>query len=201
VCSSDLTASAIDEARTLLSAAPKSLLPAVILLDVRLRDQERGGIEGIPALRDASSASKVLMTSVDCSEETVLAAIHEGADGYVWKNESTDGIAAAICRVAEGRFVVTRSVAEQILGKTIELRTHATEIFPDKQNYQDMTEALRKTVYLYCMCGMSAKEIADELHVSVNTVNSRIKVAHQILDATNRKEAFQRLVEREEADV
>ncbi len=171
--------------------------PEIILLDVRLGASEHGGVDAIHSLKDASPSSRILMTSVDRTEETIIAAIRQGADGYVWKNESTDGIAGAIVRVAQGRFVVTRSVAEQILGKTIELRNHVTEIYPDTPAYQDLTEALRKTVYLYCLCGMSAREIAEELHVSVNTVNSRVKVAYQILNASSRAEAFQRLVERE----
>lgn len=187
----------IEEAEKALGATGKGPWPDVMLIDVRLGSAERAGIEGIAALRAHSPDSKVLMTSTERDEETVLAAIHAGADGYVWKAETGSGIVDAVMRVAEGRFVVTRSVAERILGKTMELRDYATEILPDDHSCQDLTEALRKTVYLYCICGMSAKEIADELQVSVNTVNSRIKVAYQVLQATSRKEAFQRLVERE----
>ena len=40
-----------------------------------------------------------------------------------------------------------------------------------------MTESLSETMHLYCICGMSAKQIAEELQVSVNTVYSRIKTA------------------------
>ena len=54
---------------------------------------------------------------------------------------------------------------------------------------------MRKTLYLYCVAGLSAKEIADELQVSVNTVNSRIKAAYAALGASSRSEAFRRLVE------
>ncbi len=69
-------------------------------------------------------------------------------------------------------------------------------MLPAEPEFRELTEAIRKTLYLYCFCGMSAKEIADELVVSVNTVNSRIKNAYQVLGAGTRQEAYKRLVNR-----
>ncbi len=88
--------------------------PEVILLDVRLGDQETGGIDAIGPLKSQCPACRILMTSVSNEPATVSAAVMAGADGYVWKNESTAGIADAICRVAEGRFVLTRSIADEL---------------------------------------------------------------------------------------
>jgi DNA-binding NarL/FixJ family response regulator len=186
--------SSADAAGKLEASSPR-LLPSLLLLDVRLGPDERGGIEAIAPLKALAPDAKVLMTSVSQDEDTILDAIRAGADGYVWKNETAEKLVNAIAGVCEGRFVVTTSVAEQILGKTDELSSYATDILRADRTQQDLTEAVRKTVYLYCFCGMSAKEIAAELTVSVNTVNSRIKMAYAILDAGSRQEAFQRLVE------
>ena len=173
----------------------RRLLPDLLLVDVRLGADERGGIDAIPTLKALAPGSKVLVTSVSQDESTILDAIRAGADGYVWKNETAEKLVNAIVSVCEGRFVVTSSVAQQILGKTDELSSYATDILRADRDQQELTEAVRKTVYLYCFCGMSAKEIASELTISVNTVNSRIKLAYEILDAGSRQEAFQRLVE------
>lgn len=169
--------------------------PAVILLDVRLAEGERAGIEGIGALRDAASGPRILVTSVSSDDDTVLAALRAGADGYVWKNETTDGIVSAILRVVEGRFVLSRALGERLLGTAEELGLYATEVLPERREAIELTENVRKTLYLFCVMGLSAKEIADELQVSVNTVQSRIKGAYQTLGARNRAEAFQRLVD------
>ena len=59
----------------------------------------------------------------------------------------------------------------------------------------ELTENVRKTLYLFCVAGLSAKEIADELQVSVNTVHARIKAAYAAIGATSRSDAFRRLVE------
>jgi len=188
-------AASVDEASKRLAETPARLLPALVLLDVRLDSDDRAGIDAIRPLKALAPEAKILMTSASRDEETILAAISAGADGYVWKNESAESLVNAVVRVCEGRFVLTTSVAERILGKATELSSYATDVLKAERRYQELTDAVRKTVYLYCFCGMSAKEIASELQVSVNTVNSRIKLAYEILDAGSRQEAFQRLVE------
>lgn len=175
--------------------AERPSAPAVVLLDVRLAEGERAGIEGIPALRSATDGARILVTSVASDDDTVLAAVRAGADGYVWKNETAEGIANAVVAVADGRFVLSRSIADRLLGEISALSGYATEVLPERRDYVDLTDSVRKTLYLYCVAGLSAKEIADELQVSVNTVNTRIKAAYASLGATSRSEAFRRLVE------
>jgi DNA-binding NarL/FixJ family response regulator len=172
-------------------------LPEVVLLDVRLNDDERAGIEALPDLKAHLRDARFLITSVSCDEDTVLAAIRAGGDGYIWKNESAERIAEAVVRSAQGRFVVTPAIAERLAGTVADLIVEAAEVLPERRAVA-MTESLRKTVYLYCVCGMSAREIADELQLSVHAVNSRIKTAYQILGASSRREAFERLISAEE---
>ena len=94
--------------------------------------------------------------------------------------------------------MVTRSVAQLILGKVGTLRHEAAEIFPDDRKYLDLTERVEQVVRLFCIGGMSAAEIAEELCISENTVRGHIKAAYEILGATSRAEAFQRLIARED---
>ena len=175
--------------------ADRPTAPDVVLLDVRLAEGERAGIDGIAPLRTAAPGLRVLITSVSADDDTVLAAVRAGADGYVWKNETAEGIANAVVSVAEGRFVLSRSIADGLLGTVASLRSYVTEVLPEQRDYAELAERVRKTLYLYCVVGMSAKEIGDELQVSVNTVNSRIKAAYAALGATSRSDAFRRLVE------
>jgi DNA-binding NarL/FixJ family response regulator len=183
-----------------IAAERRDPLPDVVLLDVRLDGDDRGGVDGISRLRTVSPASRILMTSVERDDATVLASMLAGADGYVWKNESTDGIVEAVLRIVDGRFVMTRSVAERVLEAVVSLghSPDAAQVLPDPVERADLTESVRKTVYLFCFCGLSAREIAHELQLSVNTINARIKAAYAALDAGNRHEAFQRLVDRGE---
>lgn len=173
----------------------RSPAPDAVLLDVRLAEGERAGIEGIAAIRAAAPTVRVLITSVSSDDDTVLAAVRAGADGYVWKNETAERIATAIVRVAEGRFVLSRSIADRLLDSISGIGEYATEVLPDRVDYVELTEGVRKTLYLFCVAGLSANQIAEELQVSVNTVHKRIKAAYASLGATSRSEAFKRLVE------
>lgn len=169
--------------------------PSVVLLDVRLAEGERAGIEGIPALHETYPNARILVTSVASDDDVVLSAVEAGADGYVWKNETAEGIAGAVVAAAEGRFVLSPSIADRLLGQVKELRGYVAEVLPERREFADLTENVRKTLFLYCVAGLSAKEIADELQVSVNTVNKRIKAAYASLGASSRSEAFRRLSE------
>lgn len=182
-----------------VAAAKAQPMPGVIVLDVRLHGRERGGIEGLPELRSASPESRVLVVSMCTDPDVVIAALEAGADGYLWKNESADGIADAVERAAAGRLVLTRSIAERIAGEMADVATQAADVLPERRVVA-LTDSVRRTVYLYCVCGMSAREIADELQLSVNTVNSRLRTAFQVLGAGSRREAFAVLVTAEEAE-
>ena len=191
-------ASTLEETSHLLSRNAPKCPPHVVLQDIRMTEGPRAGISAIPAIKQACPSAKILIMSMDCDEDVVLSAVRAGADGYVWKNESADGIATAVVRTAEGHFVVTRSVAERLLGSSADLSGYATEILPERHPYRDLTDAMNDTLHLFCVCGMSASDIAEELQISVNTVYSRIKTAYAVLDARSREDAFQRFVERHE---
>lgn len=186
-------ASVDDAIKTLAGSKQK---PDVIVLDNHFEGSNKSGIQSIKDIRKLGTGFKILVCSMNKDQNTVLSAIREGADGFVWKNESGDGIIDAIIKLSQGRFVVTRSVAEKILGQAVKLDKYV-EILKERKQYKQLTESLKKTMYLYCICGMSAKEIADEMCLSVHTVNSRIKTSYQLLDAKSRAEVFQKLVERE----
>ena len=189
-------AASVDEAREALASATGPA-PDVILLDVQFGTDERAGIRGIPVLAAAAPSARILVMSVISREDVVLDAVRSGAHGYVWKNESGSGIASAVNAVAEGRFVMTPAIAAAVMGEARELRRYAAEVLPAEREYRELTTTLRRTLYLFCVAGLSIKEIAAELQISPNTVQSRIQTAYQIIGAASRQEAFARLVERE----
>ena len=184
----------VPEALAMLTEETRGPRPDVILVDVRLAEGDRAGIEGIASLRAACGASRILVTSVDDDDELVLAAVQAGADGFVSKNETADSVATALTRVAEGRFLLSRDLGARLVGRIAELGSYA-ETLPRPLEAVGMTEAVRKTVYLYVVCGLSAQQVADELQVSLHTVNSRIKAAYAALGAGTRAEAFRRLTD------
>jgi DNA-binding NarL/FixJ family response regulator len=187
-----------EETIALISRAKGELRPDVILLDVEYKQSVMTGIDAVQEIRQRMPEVRILIFSMTRDDDFILEAIRTGADGYLWKNEAAEGIASAVERVYEGRFVVTKSVAQLILGKISNLKHEAAEIFPDSKKYLDLTKRVEQTIRLFCIEGLSAAEIAEALNITENTVRGYIKTAYEILGVSSRSGAFQQLVARED---
>jgi len=171
----------------------------VVLLDMEFKQGQMSGMEAIPLLRAQAPRAAILVFSMFRDDEMILQAIRAGADGYLWKNEAAAGIASAILHVHEGRFVVTKSIAQLLFGKVSDLiGARPTEILPDSKKYEELTKRVEQVIRLFCIDGLSAGEIAAALHISENTVRGHIKAAYEILGVDSRQEAFLKLVARED---
>lgn len=189
-------ASSVEDALTELDKLGARLRPAIVVVDAGVTSQSAEG-DGIARLRAAAPNAR-LIVMIETDEVAAAGTFALGADGYLGKNESAQGIANAVVAVAQGRFVVTRSMAEHMLSRPSSSVGSPAYVMREQDPFDEMSEPVRSTIYLFCFCGMSKEEIADELKVSVNTVASRIKTAYEALgpSVTNRSEAFQALIER-----
>ena len=171
--------------------------PDVILLDMDFKHTQENGLEAIASLKKAFPQTSILIFSMSSDENLILAAMRAGADGYVWKNDAAEGLASAIERVYNGYFVVTESIARLIFGKVSGLLGgRPAEILPEGKHYADLTERVEEVMRLFCIDGMTAGEIAKALHISENTVRGHIKTGYEIIGATSRHAAFQKLIAR-----
>ena len=187
------SAASIAEARDEL----KTGYPDIILLDLDFKHTGENGIEAIAPLKAALPKTSILIFSASRDENLIIETMQAGADGYIWKNDAAEGLASAIERVKEGSFVITESIARLIYGKISGLiGERAAEILPESKRYFDLTKRVEQVMRLFCIDGMPATEIAEALHISENTVRGYIKTGYEIVGATSRREAFQKLVAR-----
>jgi len=134
-------------------ALAKRLKPAVIVMDVAMP-----GTNGLTAAKKIVADDPkvaVLMLSMHSEETLVRQSLDHGARGYILKNALDLDLAGAVKRVAAGETVVDPSVNKppSLKGE----RTHG------------LTPRELEVLQLICS-GMSNKEIAEELDLSVNTV-------------------------------
>lgn len=175
----------------------KILPPDIILLDLDFKHTRESGLEAIAPLKKSFPKTGILIFSASRDENLILETMQAGADGYIWKNDAAEGLGSAIERVKEGSFVVTESVARLIFGKISGLLgQRPAEILPEGKRYLDLTKRVEQVMKLFCIDGMSAFEIAEALYISENTVRGYIKTGYEIVGATSRREAFQKLVAR-----
>jgi DNA-binding NarL/FixJ family response regulator len=172
----------VGEAGTVEEAGPliRELDPDVVLLDVHLPD---GGGEGvIAAVAPERPAVKFLALSVSDAAEDVIGVIRAGARGYVTKTISSNELADAIRRVAEGDAVFSPRLA----GFVLDAFREGEPVGADPE-LEALTPREREVLQLIAR-GYRYKEIAARLHLSVKTVEAHVSSVLRKLQLSSRHE-------------
>lgn len=151
----------------LLASLEKEIPPDVILLDVQLPGND--GISSLSSIGSLAPSSKVMVLTAFDDSEKIYDAICAGASGYLLKLAGTGEIVAAINEVFAGGAPMTPSLAVRVL------RQFSDWLAPSKlpANYK-LTGREIDTLKLMAD-GLIKKEIADQLKISLHTVDSHIK--------------------------
>ncbi len=138
--------------------------PDVVVLDISM--PRLGGLEALEKLRTRKRELKVVLLSVHGDPPFVQSAVSLGADGYVLKNARASEVVAAIRAVMRGGSYFSPPVAREIVSQ---LRTPHGEAADAPGARLSVRE--REVVQLIAD-GLSAKEIATQLHLSTKTVEA-----------------------------
>jgi DNA-binding NarL/FixJ family response regulator len=157
-------------------AAIRSTRPDVVLLDVRLPG---GG--GPAVLRQLDDPPPTLAISASDERADVVATVTAGATGYLLKTSPIDELVAAVRATAEGQPVFSAELAGHLLD--LDLADHV-----DDEAWQSLTDRERDVLRLLAR-GRAYRDIAEELVVSVKTVETHVRNVLHKLQVTNRHEA------------
>jgi len=141
--------------------------PDVAILDISMPGMN--GVEATRLLKQDDPALKVLILTIHENEEYVWQVIRAGANGYVLKNADRADLREAVRTVNEGRRFFSPSVSDLIVSE-FEKRAH-----DDASPHPKWPQALTKReteVLRFVAQGMTNKEIAEKLALSVRTVNT-----------------------------
>jgi len=153
--------------------------PQVVLMDIHLPN--RSGIECTRRLRNLCPDTQVLILTVYEDSESILNALKAGASGYLLKRSSSREILQAITEVREGGSPMSSQIARKVVAS---FREPSQNVSADESSLSE-----REAEILGFMTkGFSELEIADKMHVSVNTVKSHRKHVYQKLHVRSRAE-------------
>ncbi len=142
------------------------ILPTVGMVDVLLLDiglPDRNGLEVLKDLRLRAPEVRTLVLSMHPEERYALRAIADGAAGYVTKDSASEELVKAIRRVyTKGRYF-SETLTEQFMPQSrSEVQTPPHTLLSDREH----------EILLLIGGGMSVREVAKTLALSINTVNS-----------------------------
>ena len=153
--------------------------PDVVLLDVRLGDED--GLDAIRRVRSAAPKTRSVVFSAFDNPTYVARAVAAGANDYLLKTADRDTLLAALDNaVADGpptRTGMLRSVAASMTKRDA----------PGDANVP-LTPRELQTLRLIAM-GLSNREIADTMGISVETVKEHVQNILRKIDATDRTQA------------
>src|ERR1700722_14097829 len=169
-------------------AAISEQKPDVVLLDVHMPDG--GGAEVIRGIAPTQPGVRFLALSVSDAAEDVIAVIRAGARGYVTKTISGPELADAVRRVAEGDAVFSPRLAGFVLDAF-------TGSAPKPEDAElDQLTAREREVLRHIARGYMYKEIAQQLGISVKTVDAHVSAVLRKLQLSSRHELSRWAVQR-----
>ena len=173
----------VGEASTVAQAVALigSVKPDVVLLDVHMPDG--GGRAVLEACRRDHPEVKFLALSVSDAAEDVIGLIRAGARGYVTKTISSEELADAIRRVADGDAVFSPRLA----GFVLDAFASRADVPVADPELDQLTNREREVLRLLAR-GYAYKEIAKELFISIKTVETHVSNVLRKLQMSNRYE-------------
>jgi len=169
VCSSG------EEALRIIPTAP----PDVVLMDIFL--PRMSGIECTARLKTLLPATPIVILTVLDDDELIFRALEAGADGYLLKRSKPADLRAALLDVLAGGAPMSSAIARRVV------RSFRR---PSANPSDEAHLSTREIEVLGLLSrGLSNKEIADQMHLSVETVRSYLKTIYEKLHVRCRMEA------------
>ena len=131
--------------------------PDVVLMDLQMPGM--GGLQAIEAIRREDPNAKIIVLTILGGDEDIYRAINAGAASYLLKSSLSQDLVATVRRVAAGERPIPPEVAERLAAREGQGGLSAREI--------QILELIAK--------GLRNKEIAGELGIGQETVQTHIK--------------------------
>ncbi len=154
------------------------LKPDIVILDLTL-----AGSDGLDLIKDMKLRSlKSLVLVLSMHEESLYAerALRAGAKGYIMKQEASKEVLKAIRHILAGEIYLSEKMSAKMLHKVAEGKSEERTLPEGALSDRELQ------VFQLIGQGRGTRQIAEELHVSVKTVESyraHIKIKMNLANA------------------
>jgi DNA-binding NarL/FixJ family response regulator len=177
---------AAEEAESALAAISASR-PDVLILDISLRG--RDGIELLKTIRSTDPDLPILVLSMHDEAMYAERALRAGANGYIMKQEATENVLVALRRLLRQEMYLSERIANRMLRQLV---THGRD--PVETPIARLSDR-ELEVFRLIGGGLGTRQIADELRLSVKTVESYQAHIKEKLGLASSRDLVQRAIE------
>ena len=165
----------------------RRLEPDIVLVDISLPGTN--GIELLKSMKAERPKMPMLVVSMHDESLYALRALRAGALGYVMKAEALDLVLTAIRKVLEGEAFLSPKFSERLVFKAIRSLDEGLGSPVDKLSDRELE------VLNLMGRGFGAQDIANELHLSVKTIETHRAHIKEKLDFNDSKEMVRFAIE------
>jgi DNA-binding NarL/FixJ family response regulator len=164
-----------------------SARPDVLIVDISLNGPD--GLDLLKTIRTTHPTLPVLILSMH--DESIYAerALRAGANGYIMKQEATEKVLVAVRRILSGEVYVSDRIANKMLKHYITgsgtLRNSSIADLSDRE----------LEVFRLIGEGHGTRQIAEELHISIKTVESYQAHIKEKLSLRSARELMQHAIQ------
>jgi DNA-binding NarL/FixJ family response regulator len=174
-----------EDARTALEQVD-ALRPDLVLVDIFLKDSS--GLDLLNALRKRGGDLPILVVSMHDEALYAERVLRAGAMGYVMKREAEQTVVTAIRRVLDGKVYLSEAMQERaLLG-------YSGRRAPTENPLETLTNR-ELQVFEKLGHGHGIRRIAEDLNVSVKTVDAHRARIREKLGLADSTEVLQRAVQ------
>lgn len=156
--------------------------PDVVIMDFAM--PKLNGIEATRHIKAVAPGIAILVLTAYDSEQYVFAFLEAGAAGYLLKDVSVDKLVEAIRAVHAGESVLHPAITRKVIDRL----AHNRDPRSPKNDMEQLTERELQVLQLAAK-GMSNRDIARELSISVRTVQTHLSNVFNKMGVGSRTEA------------
>jgi DNA-binding NarL/FixJ family response regulator len=153
--------------------------PELVLMDIQLPNMS--GVDCVAKLKELLPNVQAIMVTVYEDPDRIFRALRAGASGYLLKRSEPEEVLNAMREVTQGGGAMSGEIARKVIGY---FRQQAAANAALDQLTDREREVLELVVH-----GLSNKEIADRLKVTLAAVRWHLKHIYQKLHVHSRTEA------------
>lgn len=152
-----------EEAGKALDAIP-SLNPSIVIVDISLK-----GSSGIELLKNIKiQHPKLLVLVLSMHDESLYGerALRAGASGYIMKQEATDQVLVALRRVLKGEIYLSEKMNTKLMHQLVGAGRNSSGSLMERLSDRELE------IFGLIGQGRGTRQIAEQLHLSVKTIES-----------------------------